>query len=108
MFLNSECFFSDDNSAFSGIGKCFFRQMKMLFSISERLLRWFENACKHVGYVKTVLRNWQSVSAGAVSASATGKSVSENFRIRVVLCCFCKEISVFAVRNLRECVIFAR
>lgn len=35
MFLNSECFFSDDNSAFSGvesaffdIGKCFFLYLK--------------------------------------------------------------------------------
>lgn len=35
MFLNSECFFSDDNSAFSGvesaffdIGKCLFRTLK--------------------------------------------------------------------------------
>lgn len=61
-----------------------------------------------MGYVKTVLRDEESVSAGAVSVSATGKSVSEEFRILVVLCCFCKEISVFAVRNLRECGIFAR
>ena len=61
-----------------------------------------------MGYVKTVLRNEESVSACAVSVSETGKSVSENFRILVGLCCFCKEISVFAVRNLRECGIFAR
>ena len=61
-----------------------------------------------MGYVKTVLLNGQSVSAGAVSVSETGKQVSENFRIRVGLCCFCKEISVFAVRDLRECGIFAR
>lgn len=58
--------------------------------------------------METVLRNEKSVSECAVSASKTGKSVSENFRIRVGLCCFCKEISVFAVRVLRECGIFAR
>lgn len=55
-----------------------------------------------------VLRNEKSVSECAVSASATGKSVSENFRILVGLCCFCKEISVFGVCVLRECGIFAR
>ena len=58
--------------------------------------------------METVLQNEKSVSECAVSASEIGKSVSENFRILVGLCCFCKEISVFAVRVLWECGIFAR
>lgn len=52
MFLNSECFFSDDNSVFSGIGSAF-------FDIGKCLFRTLKGCCDGLKTLENMWDTWK-------------------------------------------------